>query len=194
MDAPNTKKPLQAKGTRSEGIARLLNLLYGLVITTGFGLTFRGLLAGTIPSSKSCYLFLFFAFIVALCDWVIYQFAAAPFAYQGIRRVFLDLLFPIGLFVISLYVNNTCVVLILLALYFGLSAVYALVEVYEVEKLPSWNIRLGFSGAIICLVGAELYHLGKVSDTTVAWSFGILVAIPWFCFWFIWLRSKLSSA
>lgn len=185
------KQALLAAGTPSERLSRLLNLFYGLAISTGFGLTLRGSFSGSIPASTSCFLFLTFAFTVALCDWVIYHFAVAPFAYQGLFRVILDLLFPIGLFVISLHVNDTFAILRLLFGYFALSAVYALISAHEVTKLPRLNTYLGFWSAGVCLGAAILYHEGYLSDTKAAWSFGILAAIPWFCFWFYWLRSVL---
>jgi hypothetical protein len=184
--------PVPAKGTASESLAKLLNLFYGLAISTGFGMSLR--MQVTVPSTLSplAALVISLTFLIALCDWVIFHFAVAPWAHRGLVRLLLDLAFPIGLFVLTLKLGDLPVLMLFLAGYFALSVLYALLARWERLPIPWWNIPIGIIEVALCVLTGIRMGCSNMSPATGATLLAVVAGL-WTIPWSLWLRSQLRQ-
>jgi hypothetical protein len=186
----HTKISMGAITSSNEGLVKLLNLFYGLVITAGFGNTLRQLVETPSICTTSCLTLFISTFIIAIGDWVIYHFVSAPFIYQSIFRLMLDLIFPILLFIMALFVKSQKVLLLLVFGYFLLSAIYTKISKNEIKNIPKFNFWLAIWCSVFCLVALFL----TIKNILLGGSLILLIvcSLPWFIFWFNWLHDKLK--
>lgn len=169
---------------------RLLNLFYGLALSTGFGFTAQKYIAGTLKPTADVVALLLFGVLLALCDWVIYYFAVSHHAYSGLGRLGLDLLFPVGLFLLGLSPSQPFLFISIAGLYFVGSAAYCRLAVRHGVDLPAHSSQVSLVAAALCLVAWICAGLPGPITWAYVLAFGVS-ALLWVGHWGRWLRLQL---